>query len=264
MKKSQIIIKSAIILAGFLGMVFFHDILLGLGISLPRVSDSPYLQKLFTRTAYFSPMIFGVLIAFPRKFVLLLGLSHPPVKPFIYALISCLPLFIIYPLFFEVKLSLDPYNVFSGSILSPVYEEIIFRAFFFGTLVGLLRWKFWQVVVLNALAFSFGHLYQAHDLMSTVFTVAITSVACIWWGWMFVRWRYNLWFPLFLHILMNFSFELFQIMGGTAAGGIATYAGRLMVIAISVWITLKYTDPMAPMAEAETKKPASKPVAMAG
>jgi len=258
MNKSQII-KSAIVLTGFLGVTFFNEIRMALDIAYPTVSDSPYLQKVFTRTIYFLPMILGVLIAFPGKFSRLLGLSHPPIKPFIYALLSCLPLFIFYPIFFELRPSLDTYSVFSNSILSPVYEEIVFRGLFFGALVGLLRWKFWHVVVLNALAFSFGHLYQAYDLMSTIFTVLITSEACVWWGWMYVRWKYNLWFPLFLHVLMNFAFDLFMVGSGTAAGGVATYVGRLLVIVISVWITLKYTKPMAPLEEREETSPKAAP-----
>lgn len=255
MSKSQIT-KSAIVIAGFLGLTFFNELRMALEWSYPTISDNPYLQKLFTRTVYFSPMIVAVLIAFPKEFIRLLGLSHPPVKPFIYALISCLPIFIIYPLFFEVRSSIEPYSIYSNSILSPFYEEIIYRALFFGALVGLLRWKFWHVVVLNAMAFSFGHLYQAYDLVSTVFTVLITSVASVWWGWMFIRWRYNIWFPLFLHVLMNLAFDLFAVGSGTAAGGVATYAGRLLVIAISVGITLKYTQRMTTLKtekEDETK-----------
>lgn len=258
MNKSQII-KSVIVLAGFFGVTFFNELRMALDIAYPLVSDNPYLQKVFTRSIYFSPMILGVLVAFPGKFSRLLGLSHQPIKPFIYAVVSCLPLFIIYPIFFELRPSLDTYSVFSNSILSPIYEEIVFRALFFGALVGLLRWKFWQVVVLNALAFSFGHLYQAHDLISTIFTVLITSVACVWWGWMYVRWKYNLWLPLFLHVLMNFAFDLFMVGSGTAAGGVATYVGRLLVIAISVWITLKHTKPMAPMEETGKALPKTTP-----
>ena len=115
-----------------------------------------------------------------------------------------------------------------------------YRALVVGVLFKLCHWKFLPAVLLNALVFGMGHLYQASDLLGAFFTFAITFIGAVWFGWLYVKWGYNLYIPVFLHLLMNLSWIVFEVSPGAAGNTLANVA-RLLTIIVSVVITLYYT-----------------------
>lgn len=246
MNKSQIL-KSIAVIASVLITYNFWTVLDYFSIYSLEFVENKYLNSFLTHLIWAAPVLLTSLILFGKDAIRISGLSAPVLKGFSVAALSCVPLFLTFGLFFDFTKSLDGHYIFNNSLLAGIFEELVYRSLFFGALYGLLNWKFWPAVLANAAIFSFGHLYQAHDLLSSVLTVLITGIGAVWFGWIYIRWNYNLWVPVFLHTLMNMSWAIFEVGDGTAAGGIISYVARVLVIVVSVIITLRYTQKMRPL-----------------
>lgn len=84
-------------------------------------------------------------------------------------------------------------------------------------------------------------MYQGADLISALIVFAVTFIGALYFSWMYVEWHFNLWVPVFLHLLMNLSWYLFATEGNTsAAGGLASNIFRLISIALAITLTLWY------------------------
>lgn len=246
MNKSQIL-KSTVVIVSVLITYNFWKILDYFSIDFIQLAGNKYLNSLLIHLLWTAPVWLTSLVLFGKEAFRISGLPAPVLKGFSIAALSCIPLYLIFIFFFDLTVSLDGHYIFNNSLLAGVFEELVYRALFFGALYGLLNWKFWPAVLVNAAIFSFGHLYQAHDLLSSVFTLLITGIGAVWFGWVYIRWNYNLWVPVFLHTLMNMSWAIFEVGSGTAAGGIVSYVARVLVIVVSVIITLRYTEKMRPL-----------------
>lgn len=253
MKKADVF-KSIAVIVSVLISYNFWTILDYLAIDSINIVENDYLNSLLIHLIWSSPVWLTALFLFGKDGVRISGLTAPLLKGFGIATISCIPLYILFVFFFEFNDQIRGPYIFRNSLLAGVFEELVYRSLFFGALYGLLKWKFWPAVLANAAIFSFGHLYQAHDLMSSVLTVLITGIGAVWFGWIYIRWNYNIWLPVFLHTLINLSWHIFLVGDGTAAGGVASYAGRVLVIVVSVGLTLKYTSPMKPLVPREAPR----------
>jgi len=58
-------------------------------------------------------------------------------------------------------------------------------------------------------------------------------------AWLYVEWNYNLWVPIFLHMLMNLSWGLFSV-SDNAFGGIYSNVFRIATIVLAITLTLFY------------------------
>lgn len=123
------------------------------------------------------------------------------------------------------------------TICAGFFEETFFRAFFFGQLFARMRWGFIPAVLFNALAFASGHLYQGSSMNETIGVFMITLMGAAWFAWLFIEWKENIWLPIWIHILMNMSWVVFQ-MSETALGGINANIFRATTIAASIIITI--------------------------
>jgi membrane protease YdiL (CAAX protease family) len=120
-------------------------------------------------------------------------------------------------------------------------EEYLFRGFLFGILFRKLGWGFVPSSVLGALIFGLGHIYQGSTYMETMGVFFITSIGGVWFAWLYIEWNNNLWVPVFIHILMNLSWALFEI-SSNSLGGFYANLFRLITIALSIIITIKYNQ----------------------
>jgi membrane protease YdiL (CAAX protease family) len=246
MNKAQIL-KSIAVIVSVLITYNFWTFLNYFSIVSVSVVENEYLDSFLFGLIQTAPVWVTSLLLFRKDAIRISGLTAPLLKGFGIAALSCIPLFLIFLFFFDFNESLNGHTIFNMALLAGIFEELVYRAFFFGALYGLLRWKFWPAVLVNAAIFSFGHLYQGYDFLSSLMTVLITGIGAVWFGWIYIRWNYNLWVPVFLHTLMNLSWHIFVVGDGTAAGGIASYVARALVIVVSVWLTLRYTSKMKPL-----------------
>ena len=109
----------------------------------------------------------------------------------------------------------------------------------FGILFRKVGWGFIPASIFGAVIFGLGHLYQGSTPAETLGIFFVTSMGALWFAWLFIEWNENLWIPIFLHILMNLSWTLFDV-GGNALGDFYTNFFRIITIAVTVVATIAY------------------------
>jgi membrane protease YdiL (CAAX protease family) len=127
------------------------------------------------------------------------------------------------------------------TIVAGLMEEYLFRGFLFGLLFRKSGWGFIPASISGALIFGLGHIYQGSTFLETMGVFFITSIGGIWFAWLYIEWNNNLWVPIFLHILMNISWGLFEV-SNNALGGFYTNLFRIITITLTILITIKYNQ----------------------
>lgn len=157
-------------------------------------------------------------------------------KPLLVAFISALPSFIGFAVingYQPISLS----QIFWGSILPGLNEELVYRAFIIGILVRYCDWNFWLTLFLSSFLFAYGHIYQATGLMEKVSVFLFASGAGIGFALFYKYWNWNIWFPIFMHVFMNLSFVLFVREGNILLNGTENIF-RFLTLAIAIAITI--------------------------
>jgi membrane protease YdiL (CAAX protease family) len=168
-----------------------------------------------------------------------LGLNKNIIKALFFALLCTLPMFIGYAIVFEYNSNFS-LNTFLISILcAAFFEELYFRGFLFGQIFRFTQWGFILSIIIGAILFGMVHLYQGTGLNEIIGIFMITFLGGILYGWVFVEWNYNLWVPIFLHLLMNLSWGLFSA-GENALGGLYSNVFRIATIALIIILTVVY------------------------
>ncbi len=183
-------------------------------------------------------LVVAVICSFSfSKMMEMLGLDKKIGKPFLYALIATLPSFIGYAI-------INGYNPETSFKLIAWYslwpgfnEELVFRAFIVGILVRYSNWNFVIVAILSGLLFASGHLYQASSIMEGVQIFLFTSGAGIGFSVFYKYWDWNIWFPIFMHTLMNFAYVLFAWHGNALMSGTENIF-RFTTIGIGIVLTV--------------------------
>ena len=92
---------------------------------------------------------------------------------------------------------------------SPLSEEILFRGYLFLQLNRRANWPFAAAVLMNAVPFALGHLYQTEEFSfsGVIGVLLVMSLIAAFATWLFLRWE-NLWFLIGLHAFMNLWWEI--------------------------------------------------------
>jgi uncharacterized protein len=167
-----------------------------------------------------------------------LGLAPGVLRGFLVGIVATLPMPILFGIAGHAKLNADiAVQVGVFGFVSAVGEEVRFRGFAFGLLYRRLGLGFWLSVILPTVFFGLGHLYEAHGIRQSLSILALTGFGSVWFGWLYVRWEYNLWVPIAVHALMNSWWTIFNA-GETALGGAEANIARLSTVALSIVLTL--------------------------
>lgn len=190
---------------------------------------------------FIAVIILTLIVIKPQELFSFLGISGNIAKGFCISLICVLPLYIIFPIlgsfYSETTLSL----ILRKSIFPGFMEEFMFRAFMFGLLFRYAKTGFFWAVILPALLFGSLHLYQGHDVISSLAAFGVTFIGAVYFSWMYVEWNFNLWVPIGLHILMNGAWVIFSIEGTeVAAGGLISNITRVISILLAIGLTVWY------------------------
>lgn len=187
-----------------------------------------------------TPIFIGTyLINYKHNIFYNLGLYPPILKSFAIALIFTLPMFIGGYLLFEFNPTFSIQNLIAGSIVIGFIEELFFRGFLFGQLFKYTKLGFISSIIIGAIVFASGHLYQSQDSIELIGIFAITFMGAVLFAWLYVEWNFNLWVPIFLHSLMNLSWHIFE-MDDTALGGILPNIFRGLTIFTAIVFTIRY------------------------
>ncbi|PKA84410.1 hypothetical protein ATE92_2599 [Ulvibacter sp. MAR_2010_11] len=168
-----------------------------------------------------------------------LGLSKSVTKALLFALLCTLPLFIGFSFVFDFNAEINLNTILVSVIAAGFFEELFFRGFLFGQLFKNSRFGFIPSVFFGALFFGLIHLYQSTDVAELIGIFAITFLGGILFSWVYAEWNYNIWVPVFLHMLMNLAWELFSV-SDTALGGVYANVFRGICIFLIITLTVVY------------------------
>ena len=177
----------------------------------------------------------------PQKECLFLGLESNFAKGFLVAIISVLPLYIVFPIIGTINPDLTFSLLVRKSLLPGFIEELLCRAFMFGLFFRYAKIGFFWATLFPAALFGLAHTYQGHDMISSLAAFGVTFIGAVYFSWMYVAWNFNLWVPIGLHILMNLAWFIFTMEGTeNAAGGLISNIARVISILLAVGLTIWY------------------------
>ena len=188
---------------------------------------------------FIAVIILTMVVIKPKEIFSFLGLNGNIAKGFCISLICVLPLFILFSIFGSFNSDTTFSLILRKSVFPGFMEEFMFRAFMFGLLFRYAKTGFFGAVILPALLFGSLHLYQGHDVLSSLAEFGVTFFGAVDFSWMYVEWNFNLWVPIGLHILMNLTWVIFTLEGTeVAAGGLISNIARVISILLAVGLTI--------------------------
>lgn len=235
MKKS-LLIKALLLIIVFLiayyGRKAFSKV-------VPFDVEEPVLKILVYYLWWLVPSLLLVVYLFGNKNLLeVIGLKKGFLTGLTFSLITVLPMLLSSAILGKIDTPLEPITLLQKTLMAGVMEEYLFRGFLFGLLFLKFGWGFIPASVLGAFIFGMGHIYQGNSLSESVGVFLITSMGALWFAWLYAEWDNNLWVPIFLHILMNLSWTLFDISDNAIGAPIANLF-RIITIALTVVITIR-------------------------
>ena len=174
--------------------------------NLDTLTKNGLLSYVLTYSIIGIPIYIGTyLINSKQNIVSNLGLNHNPIKPFFIALLFSLPMILGGLFFFEFNKEISIPNLVAGTIVVGFVEELFYRGFLFGQLFKYAKLGFISVIILGAIIFATGHLYQSQDTFELIGIFLITFMGAILFAWLYVEWNYNLWIPIYLQTVCDLT-----------------------------------------------------------
>lgn len=168
-----------------------------------------------------------------------LGLKANPLKGLIFSIIVTLPLLIGGIFFSQLANSIKIPTIIAKTIFDPFFEELYFRAYFFGLLFRFTKLGFIPSILICSVIFAAGHLYQSTETTTLLGIFITTFLGSVLFAWLYAEWSFNIWIPVFLHVFMNLYWHLFEL-STNAFGNLNANIFRGLSIALSIIITLIY------------------------
>ena len=187
------------------------------------------------------PLAIWILLLGLKKGIRYSGLKAPVLPAFMVGLVATIPMWLGFWILIPIPPQWPVTELFYQSLITGIAEESIFRGFLFGMLFRCAGWHFLPAAGLAAVLFGLGHLYQGGDLFSSLGIFAITAIGSLWFSWLYVRWQFNLWVPVFMHALMNAWWIVFSV-DQTALGDATANVLRALTIGISIGLTLYWNS----------------------
>lgn len=231
--------KTIVILIGFL-IYYLLLVVFDFHTKLIKEIEPGYLLSLCFHFICLIPIGVSFLILFrPNDIPEYFGLNKNVFMGAGVALLCTSPMILSSMMFGSFNLSITVNDVFRKIIFSGFFEELVFRGFLFGLLFRYAKWGFIPAALIGVLFFGIGHLYQGSDVISALASFGVTALGAIWFSWMYVEWRYNLWLPISMHVFMNASWILFSV-SNTAVGDVNTNIFRGITIVSIIIVTIVY------------------------
>ena len=168
------------------------------------------------------------------------GLRRSPSRGFIYALLCVSPMLLFVLLFGEWNRELSAWYLINTTLVAGFFEEFFFRGILLGQLYRYARWGFVPAILVASVIFGLGHIYQGHDLLSSLLAGLVTGLGGLLFGWVYVETGYNLWCGIFLHALMNLSWIAFSLADNAATASWGLNIARLLTVALAIALVILY------------------------
>lgn len=158
-----------------------------------------------------------------------------------FAALTVSPMFISSAIAGSIPADLSALRLVQDTLLAGFMEELLFRGFLFGLLFRFCGWGFIPASMAGAVVFGLGHLYQGSSIPEVAGVYLVTAMGAVWFAWLYIEWNNNLWLPVFLQILMNFSWTLFD-MSSNAIGDVFPNLFRMITIALTSYLPCVSTN----------------------
>jgi len=203
--------------------------------------DSPSINLIYSYAWWIIPIAIALGLLYGFKNILKeLCLNKNLFTGLAFGLIAVLPMLISSAIMGEIDKDIGWLTLLKKTLFAGFMEEILFRGFLFGILFRKLGWGFIPASLLGAIIFGLGHLYQGSTATELISIFLITFIGSAWFAWLFIEWKENLWIPIFLHVLMNLSWILFNV-SNNALGDTYTNIFRIVTITFTVVATILYS-----------------------
>ncbi len=235
--KKKSIIKPSVVILTFL-IAFYGKRILSHYINISF--SNYYAQIIYSYFWWIIPTVIvtGLLFGFNR-ILHITGIQKELKTGFVFSFLTVLPMLVSSAFIGRIPEDLKILPLLHQTLFAGFMEEYLFRGFLFGILFRKLAWGFIPASTLGAFIFGLGHIYQGSTFLETTGVFLVTSIGAIWFAWLYIEWNNNLWIPIFLHILMNLSWGLFEV-SPNALGGFYTNLFRIITITLTVVATIKF------------------------
>lgn len=209
-------------------------------LSADAIRSVPYLRSALISLADALVMVALISLAASRGPVAALavaGLNAPILRPAAWGALVFVPASLVCLAFAPIADSVSSADIAWLAIGGPVIEEIVYRGLAVGTLMRLCGWRFLPAALLPALFFGAAHAWAGKDPADITGVVAITGAGGLLFGWLYARWRFNLWPAIILHVGLNALWLVFAF-GDNAVGGWFGNAVRLGAVILAIAGTL--------------------------
>lgn len=143
------------------------------------------------------PLIIALfLIHKPKDITSSIGINKGFGKGLFFAFLCTLPMLIGYSVLFKFNIKITYNEIFTGVIFAAFFEELYFRGILFGQLFRYTRIGFILPVLICALIFAAGHLWQSFDFSVLIGIFVTTFLGAIFFAWTYIEWDNNLWVPM--------------------------------------------------------------------
>lgn len=185
----------------------------------------------------YSPFVLTALYLFREQHWLdVLGLrTSRQDKYFLFAVLCCIPMILGYA-YLSPALNLSIASLMTGSVYPALFEEVIFRAILFGLLFRVCKWGFIPAAIISSAIFGVGHLYQSHDLGSALMLIGFMLVAGSWFAWLYCECGYRIWYPMWMHLIMNAAYGIFNMSGGAMGEASANIFKAITIVLSLVFV----------------------------
>ena len=236
--RTRAVLLSAAVIAG-LAFTAISGGLLRPHLIADWITSTPYMRSALISIADAFVLFALVWLAawtHPGRIAGVTGLGASPLRPLVWAGATLLPAIIICTLLVPLSDASGPADYGWLVIGGPVIEEIVYRGLAVGVLVRLAGWHWLPAVILPGLVFGAVHAGSGTALIEVAAIVAITGLGGLLFGWLFVRWNFNLWPPLLLHVGLNGLWTAFAL-GENAIGDIFANGVRFGTVVLAVGLT---------------------------
>ncbi len=171
-----------------------------------------------------------------------LGLASSPLPALRLAVLALIPGYLVFALTRPLNGDMAGYGVIYLAFLGPFAEELVYRGVAFGLLRRVAGWPFWAAALLPAAAFGLGHAnpFGGTPSLDAAMTFLVTASGAIVFSWLYERWRFDLWVPVFLHAFMNLAWSLFRVGDGAFAGWLPLGV-QIASVTLAILLTLRRT-----------------------
>ena len=177
------------------------------------------------------------------------GVFAPIARPLVFAALTLGPAIAICATQLPFAQGVTPADFAWKTFIGPFTEEVGFRGLAVGVLMRLCGWPLIPACLWPAAFFGAAHAWQGGDIGEVAGIVGITAAGGLLFGWLYARWGFNLWPPVFLHAGLNGIWLLFDL-GENAIGGWLGNGLRFGTVALAIAVTLWFTA--KPKAETST------------